>query len=119
MDNSEELLRPLVEKAIEGIEKGVDFTIEQAPLLVQEFYNWHIAESVFYLVLSVILLSMPYFMYRLAKRCEVFREEGIALPIIVSVSGIMLGGCMFLESLLDLIKLIVAPRLYLIEYFFK
>ena len=117
MKDLKELLRPLVEKAIDEIEKGVDFTIEQAPLLVQEFYNWHIAETIFFLVLSIILLSMPYFMHRLVKRFPLFSEAFIGAPILVSVFSVTIGVCMFIVSLLDLIKLLVAPRLYLIEYF--
>tara|TARA_R110002050_G_scaffold108009_2_gene218590 strand:+ start:353 stop:709 length:357 start_codon:yes stop_codon:yes gene_type:complete len=116
MNNLEELLRPLVEKAISGIEKGVDFAIEQAPLLVQEFYNWHIAETVIYLVISVILLSIPYVMYRLDKKYD-FSNEIILFPVFVSLVSFLIGVIMFVAGLLDLVKLIVAPRLYLIEYF--
>ena len=116
MNNLEELLKPLVDKAIGGIEKGVDFTIEQAPLLIQEFYNWHIAESIVYIVLAVILLTVPYLMYRLDKKYD-FANEAIVLPIFVSLVSFIVGVTMFIAGLLDLIKLIVAPRLFLIEYF--
>ena len=119
MNSLEELLRPLVEKAISGIEKGVDFTMEQAPLLVREFYNWHIAEAIFWLVLSVIVLSIPYFMYKIYKKYDAFREDELMVffPIMASIISLVFGVIMFISNLLDLIKLIVAPRLYLIEYF--
>ena len=54
MKTLEQTLKPLVEKAIKGLEQGADFVIDQAPLVIQEFYRWHIAEASLGLLLSII-----------------------------------------------------------------
>ena len=52
---TDEVLSKVVEKALNVAEKTGDFVIEQAPLLLQEFYAWHIYSSIFFVFAGVML----------------------------------------------------------------
>jgi hypothetical protein len=57
MNEVENQLAELIKKGIEVAEKTGEFAIEQAPLLLQEFYTWHIAKSVL-LALTFIIAKI-------------------------------------------------------------
>lgn len=126
-------LSKLLEKAIEVAEKTGDFAIEQAPLLLQEFYSWRIASNIFGIVLALLMCYIPYIL-RLCiskKEEEGFFDEKILgrwfetdeIPFILwcvlGVVSSLIGVIVFLCSVYELIFILVAPKLYLIEYFIK
>jgi len=141
MKTLEQTLKPLVEKAIKGFEQGADFVIDQAPLVIQEFYRWHIAEASLGLLLSIIGILSPYIAFRILslkeKKAEweelyskpyssnPYREilnryihKDHLIPIGAVGSMIVICGIVgFCIHIMDLVKILVAPRLYLIEYF--
>ena len=118
MQDLNELLRPLVEKAINGIDKGTEFVIEQAPDLLQEFYNWHIAELSIIVFLCLIGIVQVFWIKKPMERLsDDYERAGDFVRIIIQ--GIVAIVCFahFFISLMQLIKILVAPKLYLIEYF--
>jgi len=126
----EKKLQPIIEKAIEAAEKTGDFVIEQAPLVLQEFYAWHLAEHIFYLIIglflsSLIFIAKPFIPYEEDKRWTMNFlgkqvEQDYAIPAYVFGGGaFVVGVIMFFINLLIVTKIIIAPRLYLIEYFMK
>jgi len=52
---TDEVLSKVVEKALIVAEKTGNFVIEQTPLLLQEFYKWHITESILGILLGLII----------------------------------------------------------------
>ena len=118
MQDLNELLRPLVEKAINGIDKGTEFVIEQAPDLLQEFYNWHIAESSIIIVFLLIGVVQMFWLKKPIERMRNFDDDALDIGRIV-LQGIVGIVCLvnLCVQLLQLVKILVAPKLYLIEYF--
>ena len=128
--NLEEKLQPIIEKAIVAAEKTGEFVIEQAPLVLQEFYRWHLAEHIFLLVIGILLCSLmfiakPFLPYEEEKRRSINYlgkkvEVDFGIPAYVfGLTSFLIGIIMFFVNLLPIIKILVAPKLYLIEYFLK
>jgi hypothetical protein len=126
----EESLEFVVAKAIEIAETTGEFVIEQAPLLLQEFYAWAIMSAIFnmiWLPLAILLI------YGFRKSCPVDERhgyglsfygkiinEGFAIPgHIFGSLGIITGAIFFFVSVYKLMFILVAPKLYLIEHFIK
>ena len=65
MNELENTLNEILKKALEVAEKTGEFAIEQAPLLLQEFYMWHITESIILCLVGLIMVIEPYIYYRL------------------------------------------------------
>jgi len=111
-----------------AITKAVDFTMEQTPLVVNEFLHWKMGEAVFYLV----IWSLPAFVVLFIARAFNKRSQSADVPkedryktdqndyaILKWVCrGIAL--IIFMVTLSNygptIMKIAVAPRVYLIEY---
>ena len=120
MSKLEEQLSIILEKSLNIAEKSGEFIIDQAPLLLQEFYKWH---TVSYIMGSLIFLLtlIPFIVF--CKKAEfgnykVNNEFYEILAIMFGLASIFTVTF----SLINIYKLIfisVAPKLYLIEYFIK
>jgi hypothetical protein len=108
-------------KALEYIERTESFVTEQAPLLVQEILAWGFAENLIYAgIWTVLCLGLSYGLYRLIKvLChEGGDEEDFVIPVVIIGGGtnILLWVVAF-SYILEVVKISVAPRLYLLEVF--
>ena len=117
------------------------FALEQTPLLVKEILYWEISFRAFLVSLSALMVLFALWGWRwsykkanslllkargykelinedrrLGREEFIFSFTHYAIPISAGILGII-GAIMFLVSVPDLIKPIVAPRLFLIEYF--
>jgi hypothetical protein len=108
-----ELLAEVVKKGIELAEKSGNFVIEQAPDLLREFYLWNLLQNVIVFFLSVLII---YFIHRRNIKDEDFYEDFYEDFDMIHLVQILFGinALMFF---LDTIKLIIAPKLYLIDHF--
>ena len=126
---TDEVLSKVVEKALNVAEKTGDFVIEQAPLLLQEFYAWHICSSIFFIILGIafiiIGIRLPYFWLDKEERNWDFKylnrygDEGAISAWFCFGIGAIVGIIMLIVNIYDLVFILVAPKLYLIEYFIK
>ena len=109
MQRAEEVLLDMVNKAAEIGSAAVD----EIPLVVQELLTWKMVESIFHTLVSFIIL---YFAVRLSKWLykSIDRIEALCIPIGFG-NAIMYMASIELFSL-DWLKILVAPRLYLLEY---
>ncbi len=127
MNKLEETLQRILEKSIELAEQTGEFVMDQAPLLLQEFYRWHIFENIFIIFVGIIVYLLgrylPYFWlneYTEDDDIKFFKKSGddggisaYIFYIICSLAFII----MFFIALYDLIFILTAPKIYLIEYF--
>lgn len=112
-----------------AITKSVDFTMEQAPLVVNEFLHWKFAEATVWLLFWVILACV---FFGLSRTFNLQTKEGSKLPDKdkhtydkTDAAG-WKWACRFIAFALLLIglttqglvmtKIAVAPRVYVIEY---
>lgn len=108
-----------------GLIKAVDFAQDQAPLVVQEFLKWKMLESVVYLVAGLIVIGiLGYIIKRMLNaRTEEKKEDNDAdcfgyefTSVILSIICGILFFSMIVPQTLRIVKISVAPRVYLIEY---
>ena len=109
MSKLEEQLSVILEKSLSIAEKSGEFIIEQAPLLLQEFYQWHTASHIMGSLLFLLTLIPFIIFYKKADEIMAVIFGTLSLfTIIVSMVNIY-----------KLVFITVAPKLYLIEYFVK
>lgn len=123
----DEVLAKSVEKAISVAEKTGQFVIEQAPDLLKQFYMWHIAECIFWIVFSIGLFILGrYLPYAWLSKEESeydsrffgrYGNDEIPLAYILFILSTLLSIIIFLTSIYELLFITIAPKLYLIEYF--
>ena len=116
-----------IEKALDLAEKTGEFVIEQAPEVLREFYMWQIVSSLLLILLSVALFItgryLPYLWLSKEKYewdTKYFGRYGEddavfswALFSISSLVSITILAC----SIYNLLYIIIAPKMYIIDYF--
>jgi hypothetical protein len=110
-----------------GLAKAVDFAVEQAPIVVQEFLSWKMGEAIFnvalYTIAAIVLFCITRFFFKKIKDTNINYPEEI-LPLGL---GFMFCTAMFcLVAILHIkpnietiIKIKLAPRVYILEYVTK
>ena len=125
----EQTLSKVIEKSLALAEKTGEFVVDQAPDLLQEFYTWHTMKAGFYVLLGFVFIMLGIFLPKLWGEKEedryssihylnrYFNEDIMTLNVINHMVFGIVGTIMFLVNLHSLIYILVAPKLYIIEYF--
>ncbi len=131
MNELEQQLAKIVEKALKLAEQTGQFVIDQAPDLLQEFYRWHTLKYSMGILLGIMFILLAIFLprlwtkkvdkdYRLNADETIFfgrvGNEFVWLPFMVFTLS---GTVMLLINLYYLIFVLSAPKLYLIETLIK
>lgn len=131
MEKLENVLATILEKTLEVAEKTGEFVLDVAPEVLQEFYRWHLWSNV---VVCVICIVVPVVSIWLGKftvdedgiEYETIRLRGkrynAALFLVwAALSAVSVVICFinFVISAAIVLKISVAPKLFLIEYFLK
>jgi hypothetical protein len=132
---TDEVLSEVVKKSLVVAEKTGNFVIEQAPMLLHEFYAWHIWSDIFWIVFGLLIFLcgryIPYcwltsesqgkysvkFFKKYGSQDGISRDPSASWIIfsITTFSSIIV----MIINIYDLAYILVAPKLYLIDYFIK
>ena len=112
-ENLEKQLALIIEKAISVAEKTGEFAMEQAPDLLREFILFHRIEKTIYVVLPIIL---TYAIFKLS--CHIVKKTDDEEFYMYNALSVLLL-IVTIANLSDFIKVWIAPKLFLIEYFIK
>lgn len=115
----EEKINKLILKALEVAEQTGSFIIDQAPDILQEFYRWHTYKFIFWIILVTLV---GYFLTKpVVKSWKALTEDDEDVPdILTAVFGTLtIISCLvfIVSNLYNLIFILTAPKLYIIEYF--
>ena len=105
-----------------GLIQAVDFAMQQAPLVVQEFLSWKMSEAIINLIFfgAAFVIAFCFFVFLIKKANKYIHSEAI-----VAIGLGMVGTLVIMISLLfnfikpdiqTIIKIKLAPRVYIIEY---
>lgn len=126
----EEQIKQLVEKSISLIDKTGQFIESELPIVVQEFLNYKSIELLagsFLFLFNIILIFIVYRLLPSEKEKDswniaIFKKYfdetyGIAF-IVISAISLLFTIPISIVNFLNYLKITIAPRVYLIEYFF-
>ncbi len=107
-----------------GVAQAVDFALQQAPLVVQEFLSWKMSEAIINLIFfgvgTVILLFCLGFLLKKAKKNI---ENDAIVPIFFGTVFTVIALIFLLRNIKNdiqtIAKIKLAPRVYIIEYVTK
>mgnify|MGYP006174849981 CR=1 FL=1 len=124
------ILKEIVLKGVELAEKTGSFAIEQAPDLLQQFYRWHLVSNIIYFVCGIVILLLGRFAPNVwLEKKETGRyihtffnkhgDDGVITAYIVFTVCTIWSCYLLFNSIYDIIYLLVAPKIYLINYFIQ
>lgn len=98
-----------------GLKKAGEFSMEQAPLVVQEFLAWEFWGSVAVAVMCCLAIIVVGFLHKAG--CEISDPSSETRVAVHVLSGfvwfILVGG--LISEFIDALKVSVAPRLVILE----
>lgn len=116
------VLKEFFVSMLDGIKQAGSFVKEQLPLVLQEYIAWGFWSNLATCVVWLILLFLAIWINIKMHKAEWFKldRDGdpsmtILVPILLSVAALLTLFLVFIPSLLEMIKTLVAPRVYLIE----
>ncbi len=126
MNETDKQLAEILKKGLETAEKTGNFIVEQAPDLIRQLLIWKTVEYSVYVILGISLII---YFYRWTKKVskemkeneddfEDYFTDSFAniLIAIGQLSLLIIGMILIAENLQDLIQIVFAPKIYLIEY---
>lgn len=126
---TDEVLSKVVEKALIVAEKTGNFVIEQTPLLLQEFYKWHIYSNISFILLGLLIFIITWrvpLLWLDKDKCNwdyryfnKYGDDSAIIAWVIFATGIVNTILFIFINLYNLLYLLIAPKLYLIDYFIK
>jgi len=108
----------ILEKAQNNVGQAVDFVITQTPLLANEIISWGLWSSVYLGILGLLALTIGVLQHN--KRSWKLFNDGDELSWFRLTVGTLVGFVglsVLIIQIHDIINIIVAPRIFMIEYF--
>jgi len=120
----------LLKEMVELLKQGKQFAEEEIPLVLQEFLTWELTSSIMWIVVGIIFFLvgryLPYaWLYKeqnnadddkfFNRYCNRGKANTVTAFIFFIILG-AIGACITISNLFATIKIIIAPRVYLIEW---
>ena len=108
-----------------GVAQAVDFALQQAPLVVQEFLSWKMGEAIFncifFSIVVIILLSIIVWAKKKIKKLHSYDDDIVFYSMIITFCIVFtVGSTIPIKNNIEtIIKIKLAPRVYIIEYVTK
>ena len=107
-----------------GVAQAVDFALQQAPLVVQEFLSWKMSEAIINLIFlgtgALILFCFFIFLIKKAKKhIESEAIVAIGLGMVLTLVAMIFLLINIKNDIQTIAKIKLAPRVYIIEYVTK
>ena len=97
---------------IEQLEKGIDFSKGQAPIIVEQLLTYDLVVAVGWVVIfSLILGFIVYRTYNSDKKAS-YCDDGTVISIIIG----FFATIFIILSISIIIKITIAPNLYVLDY---
>lgn len=104
--------------------KAVDFTMEQAPLVVKEFLAWRLARAIMTFLIGLIVVVFLFYCSvrcgimskNVDKYCKDDREVATGFKWIWRILALIVLMVNLSVNGMDILKITIAPRVYMIEY---
>lgn len=123
-DKANQALEQLLDRAISGVDQAVEFSQAQIPDVVEQLLMWHATESAIFMVLGLLLVIVPPIasglIYRKLNKQGIVDDEEEHLAYFGASFMIwllpLIGGLFMIFGNLDWLQILIAPKLYLLEY---
>lgn len=128
------VLITLLEKAVAGVDSAIEFSQAQIPDVIEQLLMWHSIKSLMFFILGLVLVfGSAYIIYYVMTmqpepdesqrgghketmwHTSYGSKSGAEIALVLLVLPIVLGLA-FLTKLMVLVQIIIAPKIFLLEY---
>lgn len=98
-----------------GLKKAVDFSMEQVPLVIQEFLAWEFWGSMAIAISCCFAIAIVFPLHKAGCKISDPSSEGRVLTHIFSVFAWIILSVAAITEFVNALKVTVAPRLVILE----
>lgn len=106
----------ITQKILEYVNKTEMFVQTELPVFISEYLAWHFWSSVVGIVIGVVLLLLAHCCLFLLHYfvCKKNHEEGwvLMVPAVILIAA---GLCSIISNTYNVVKVTVAPRVYIVD----
>lgn len=110
----------LITKALDGVDSAIDFSKTQLPGVIEQLITWKIAQYCIVsavCVLSIISMAIiARWLHKKYNHSDKSDSPDLLLPHVLMVVVTVFFAALLLKNSLLLVKINVAPKVWLIEY---
>ncbi len=117
------VLKPLVNELVNLVKKGVNLAKDELPLIAKQILAFYFWASVIWLTAGALLMLTGLYCHIQAipvvhegMRHGFRDDDPSAMWIVGAVVAYALGAVFIVANAIDIVKIKVAPRLFLLEY---
>ena len=100
----------------EMLKNAKDFALEQLPIVAQEILKYNMAVSIVWSLVGATILAITSRFHIKTVIPAVTNDRDYAPLYIFVIVGYIVGSLVFLLNLMEVLKITLAPRVYLLEY---
>jgi hypothetical protein len=113
-----ELLVKMIDVTVQSVSDVVEFGKQQIPEVIHQLIMWNIAKVSIWMIVGVVIAV---FLCQMGNRFKPNLNQyekglGTFVQFIFWVVGLAVGGSMFVSNLLQVAYIVIAPKVWLIEY---
>ena len=105
-----------IKKANDSISNGIDLAMKQVPDLVRQILLWNEAKDILLLLLGVSIFILTLFFVKKIKANFKPSEDRTFAIVLIYTTGSIFGFGFFFSNLLEIIQILVAPKVFLLNY---
>lgn len=114
----QQALASIITKAVSSVENGVEFLSGQVPDVIEQLLTWKLTEAVLLCIVFLLFSSIvTWKCYRKIKaNGDYCFDDGLIALFLFTLLVDILSVAMVGIYLLEAIQILIAPKVYLIEY---
>lgn len=116
-EKSSELLVKMIDFSIQSASDVVEFSKQQIPQVIHELLMWRATNAAIWMLVGIVILIGMWKAFKAINKCvkDTGEDDNYIMHIGTAMLAII-GLGFFLPNLLELLQILVAPKVYLIEY---
>ncbi|MBD1229510.1 hypothetical protein [Xenorhabdus griffiniae] len=113
MENTDKALAELINKTLSGIDGMIGFGKDQLPVVIEQLMLWQLWVNGLLFILFLALALLAGYIWKRATESYVYNEGGVYIVLFAVVCAL---GFTSLRCAFTVIQIVVAPKVWLIEY---
>lgn len=116
-DTASNALVNMIDVTVKTMSDVVDFGKQQIPQVIHELLMWKATNACVWMAIGVILVVLSWVTFKAINRYVADTGDGDVYVLHLATGAlVILGALFFVPNLLELLQILVAPKVYLIEY---
>lgn len=110
-----EMLVKMIDFTVQSMNDVIEFSKQQIPDVIHQLLMWKATNAGVWMIFGIIFLVLAFMWGKKVNKW--IAEDPDAIPAhIPTLILLVIGGYNFIDNLLTILQIVVAPKIYLIEY---